>query len=170
MSTAVRRVVLSCMLLMACGAPTASGPAPGPVATYGGACTSRGGLPDPSCTPGDADPRVTQDNVHSTICRRGYTRAVRPPLQESHRLKVALTRAYGIGNVPFSKVELDHLIPLSLGGSSDVKNLWPQFRSGPASVDDKDAIGSSLNRKVCSGQLSLRAAQRAMATNWRTAG
>lgn len=159
-------VVLCCLLLTACGAPTASSP----VATYGGACTSRNGLPDPVCTPGDPDPRVTQDSIRSTICRRGYTRAVRPSRERSHQLKIRVTRAYGIGNVPFSKIELDHLIPLSLGGSSDEKNLWPQFRSGPASVDDKDAIGSSLNRKVCNGQLALRTAQRAMATNWRAAG
>ena len=36
-------------------------------------------LPDPVCTPGAADPAVTQDNIDSTICTSGYTATVRPP-------------------------------------------------------------------------------------------
>lgn len=155
-----------CLLLAACGtaAPATT------ISTYGGSCTSREGLPDPACTPGEADPRVTPDNVHSTICRRGYTKSVRPAREVSHLLKIKVTRAYGIATVPFSKVELDHLIPLSLGGSSSQRNLWPQFRAGPANSEDKDTIAATLNSKVCSGQLGLRQAQQEMATNWRTAG
>src|SRR5258707_15688107 len=38
-----------------------------------------GKLPDRSCTPGSIDPAVTQRNIHSTICRAGWTAKVRPP-------------------------------------------------------------------------------------------
>lgn len=35
-------------------------------------------LPDPHCTPGAVDRAVTQDNLSSTVCRRGgYTASVR---------------------------------------------------------------------------------------------
>lgn len=162
----MKALLAGSLLVAACAA---AGPA-APVTSYGGVCISRDGLPDPVCTPGDVDPRVTPDTVRSTICRRGFTRSVRPSREVSHQLKIRVTRAYGISTVPFSKIELDHLIPLSLGGSSDVKNLWPQFRAGPANVEDKDAIAAALNQQVCSGRRGLREAQRAMATNWRTAG
>jgi hypothetical protein len=71
--------------------------------------------------------------------------------------------------MPFSRIELDHLIPLSLGGASTDANLWPQLREGPSNVADKGALALRLNRRVCSGQLGLRAAQHAIATNWLTA-
>jgi len=121
------------------------------------------------CTPGAVDPRVTPANVRTTICRRGYAASVRPSREVSHQLKIRVTRDYGIGQVPFSTIELDHLIPLSLGGSSAVSNLWPQQRRGPHNAEDKDAVGEQLHARVCSGQLNLREGQRAMATNWETA-
>jgi hypothetical protein len=158
------RALLPLVLLAACASP------PTAPTSYGAQCTSRAGLPDPSCTPGDADPRVTQQNLRSTICRSGYTASVRPPKEVTHRLKVRLTRAYGIGDRPFSEIELDHLIPLSLGGSSDQTNLWPQLRTGPSNVEDKDAIAQLLNRRVCRGQETLATAQHAIASNWKTAG
>jgi hypothetical protein len=162
----VRAALVGCLLLAACSTAT---PTATPTA-YGGSCTSRGGLPDPACTPGEADPRVTQDNLHATICRRGYTASVRPPREVTHRIKIRLTKAYGIGSMPFSQVELDHLIPLSLGGASTDANLWPELRNGPHNVDDKDAVAVRLNRAVCSGRLGLAAAQHAISTNWETAG
>ncbi len=162
---------LSLLMALAAACSTSSTTAsPTPLTSYGGRCTSTGGLPDARCTPGEADPRVTQANVGSTICRRGYTASVRPPLEVTHAIKVRLTRAYGIGALPFAQVELDHLVPLSLGGSSSEANLWPQLRSGPHNVDDKDAVAVRLNRKVCSGRMSLADAQRAIAADWLTAG
>ena len=160
----MRAALVACLLLTACASGTSA------PTSYGGRCTSHDGLPDPVCTPGEADPRVTASNLRSTICRRGYTASVRPPRAVSHAIKLRLTKAYGIGSVPFSKVELDHLIPLSLGGASTDANLWPQLRSGAHNVDDKDAIAVSLNHRVCAGSVSLSAAQHAMATNWETAG
>jgi hypothetical protein len=158
------RALLVLLLVAGCSAT----PAP-PATSYGAQCTSRAGLPDASCTPGEADPRVTPQNLRSTICRRGYTASVRPPKEVTNRIKVRLTRAYGIGARPFSEIELDHLIPLSLGGASTEANLWPQLRSGPANVSDKDDIAQLLNRRVCRGQESLADAQHAIATNWKTA-
>lgn len=119
-------------------------------------------LPDPQCTPGATDPQVTQQNVTETICRPGYTAAVRPPVTETDRAKHALMRAYG----QTRPNELDHLIPLELGGSSAVQNLWPE---PPPSPNPKDRVEDALHALVCSGQLPLATAQRLIATDWTTA-
>src|ERR1700756_1956549 len=36
-------------------------------------------LPDPACTPGAINPKVTPDTLSTTICRKGYTKSIRPP-------------------------------------------------------------------------------------------
>ncbi len=77
--------------------------------------TQPGYLPRRDLTPGAIDPRVTQGNIASTICRRGYTATVRPPYEYSNAMKHRLMRAYGVtGSI--HDYELDHLIPLELGG------------------------------------------------------
>jgi hypothetical protein len=120
--------------------------------------------PDPSCTPGAIDPAVTQANIATTICRRGYTATVRPPENETSRLKSELYVAYGITAGTVS--ELDHLVPLELGGANDVKNLWPEVGPLP---NPKDKVENALNDAVCSGKVPLAAAQKAIAANWQTA-
>ena len=120
--------------------------------------------PDPSCTPGAIDPAVTQADIATTICHSGYTATVRPPESETSRLKSELYKAYGITAGTVS--ELDHLVPLELGGANDVKNLWPEVGSLP---NPKDKVESALNDAVCSGKVPLASAQKAIAANWQTA-
>ena len=130
-------------------------------------CHSVNGLPDPICTPGVVDQRVTQANISTTICVRGYTKTVRPPLSYTHDLKVIQIAEYGYADTSLADYEEDHLIPLELGGNpTDRKNLWPQPRSGTYPASMKDLIENSLHTKVCAGVLTLAAAQAAIATNW----
>lgn len=77
-----------------------------------------------------------------------------------------------------SDYEYDHLVPLELGGSSDVRNLWPELDTGsPSQFDSTDSYGENakdgvedrLNDAVCSGQVTLAATQQAIAANWTTA-
>jgi hypothetical protein len=75
--------------------------------------------------------------------------------------------SYGIPYSTHTRYELDHLIPLELGGNNTARNLWPE----PLTDDDKigpskDALENHLHALVCSGQLDLGAAQRGIATNW----
>jgi hypothetical protein len=63
-------------------------------------------------------------------------------------------------------VEIDHLISLELGGSNDTKNLWPQPYKPTPGAKEKDQIENWLHRQVCSGQMSLRDARKAIATDW----
>ena len=123
--------------------------------TLAGPCHTRhhGKLPDPSCTPGSVDPAVTQANIGSTICRDGWTSTVRPPESQTENFKWNVAEpAYGQQNV---SGELDHLVPLELGGSNDATNLWVE--AGPL-PNPKDAVENALNHEVCDGTLTLRAA------------
>ena len=135
--------------------------------TITGQCHYRdkGQLPDPRCTPGSIDPAVTQANLRSTICRTGYTRTVRPPESQTERFKFQV--AYPAYGDPHSeRTELDHLVSLELGGSNDATNLWPET---PPTPNPKDKVENALNRAVCSGRVTLAAAQNAIASDWLTA-
>ena len=130
-------------------------------------CNSIDGLPDPICTPGVVDPRVTQSNISTTICVRGYTTTVRPPVSYTQDLKVRQIAEYGYADTSLADYEEDHLIPLELGGHpTDPKNLWPQPRSGNHPASLKDQVENSLRSKVCAGAMTLAAAQSAIALNW----
>jgi hypothetical protein len=36
-------------------------------------------LPDPSLTPGAINPEITQQDIHQTVCVKGFTKMIRPP-------------------------------------------------------------------------------------------
>jgi hypothetical protein len=123
-------------------------------------------LPDPMLTPGKAFPGVTANKV----CEPGYSRSVR---HVSETVRKQVFAAYGLaGNhVGYCEgregCELDHLIPLDLGGSNDPGNLWPQsYDSKPWNAHLKDHLERTLHALVCSGKLSLSEAQQAMSSNW----
>jgi hypothetical protein len=141
-----------------------------PLTATATSCHSTGGLPDPRCTPGVADPRVTQDNIYSTICVSGYTATVRPPSTFTDSLKAQQITEYGYADTDVADYEEDHLIPLELGGHpTDRKNLWPEPRGGAESAADKDRVETALNKRVCAGTTTLAAAQSAIASDWQTA-
>jgi hypothetical protein len=100
---------------------------------------------------------VTQGNIGSTVCVSGWTATVRPPPEYTDALKRKQMREYGETGGP-SDYQEDHLISLELGGDPrDPRNLWPEPRGRAEKVD---RIENELNRKVCSGEMSLADAQR----------
>jgi hypothetical protein len=111
---------------------------------------------DPVRTPGVLNPDVTQATIRSTICRSGWTRTIRPPVEYTNALKLKQMQQYGeTGRV--SGYQEDHLISLELGGDpTDPRNLWPEPYPRAAAVDQ---IENQLNAAVCSGALSLGGAQ-----------
>jgi len=148
-------------------ASTTSASRPGATVTTLSECHSINGLPDPVCTPGVADPRVTQDNILTTICVSGYTTRVRPSSRYTDALKAQQIKAYGYTDTKLADYEEDHLIPLELGGHpTDPRNLWPEPLTGVYTATKKDAVENSLHTKVCAGLIALAAAQATMATNW----
>ena len=113
-------------------------------------------LADPTRTPGVLNPNVTQANIRSTICKRGWTETIRPPESYTEALKAKQMKQYGETG-PMSGYQEDHLISLELGGNpTDPRNLWPEPypRAG-----DVDKIEDELNSEVCSGKLTLAQAQ-----------
>ncbi|MDX6475326.1 MAG: hypothetical protein QOH95_837, partial [Gaiellaceae bacterium] len=108
-------------------------------------------------TPGVLNPGVTQATIASTICTRGWTRTIRPPVDYTNALKQRQLRQYGLRGPP-SAFQEDHLISLELGGNPvDPRNLWPEPYPRAAAVDQ---VENDLNRRVCTGSLTLAEAQR----------
>ena len=74
---------------------------------------------------------------------------------------------YGIRSPRPRAYELDYLIAPELGGSGDIRNVWPQPYSAPVwNSRVKDALEDRLHELVCSDQISLATAQHDIAANW----
>jgi len=166
----MKRRVLIPLVVMAVGACGASTATSTPKAAAGVIhCTVRGNglyvLPDPICTPGAYNPAVNQSTIWTTICKAGWTTTVRPPVSVTTPLKRSLILTYGMyAGTSATNYELDHLVPLELGGATiDHKNLWPE--KGP-SRNPKDNVEDAARRSVCAGRMSLAAAQVSIQSDW----
>ena len=123
-------------------------------------CKAQGPLPDPDCTPGAIFPDATKNE----ICVSGYSSTVR---NVSISLKKKVFAQYGIEYpVPFGSYEVDHLIPLALGGSNDIANLWPKSAEPFPGFYEKNITGNYLHKEVCDGNIALSIAQERMAKDW----
>jgi hypothetical protein len=63
-------------------------------------------------------------------------------------------------------LEIDHIVSLELGGSNDIANLYPEKANAEPGYHVKDGLENRLHGLVCSGAMSLRSAQRGIASNW----
>jgi hypothetical protein len=100
------------------------------VATPGQLCTSR----DPDFSRLAYPGKVP-------LCRRHVTPSIR---------KTAFA-LYGIPRAQWSKFELDHWVPLALGGSNSVRNLFPQLLRD---ASKKDRLENRLYRALKAGSVS----------------
>ena len=129
-------------------------------------------LPNATFTPGAVDTRLVADvtgaahlvgGVEANLCAKSFRTGPWRKVSQSEKLKAC--RAYGITTgCPGPSYELDHLVSLELGGSDDIKNLWPQ-PIVEARVKDHQ-VEDVLPRLVCSGKLTLADAQQCVAVNW----
>src|SRR6202790_4907703 len=116
-------------------------------------------VPDQQLTPGDTFEVTAQD-----LCVPGYSKKVR---SVSAEMKREVYQEYGITAHGPGDYEVDHLISLELGGSNSIKNFWPEsHRTLPWNAQVKDRLEDKLHELVCSGQLDLKTAQQAIASNW----
>jgi hypothetical protein len=119
--------------------------------------------PDRHCSPGAYYSLLSRGVLCSPTFRTGTIRDV--PQSE----KFQVEREYGMRASYYGRsIEIDHIVPLELGGSNDIANLYPEPGSGGASYHVKDELENKLHDLVCAGTIPLRAAQRQIATNWRT--
>ena len=118
-------------------------------------------------TPGVLNPEVTQATIGETICRAGWTRTIRPPVDYTTPLKLEQMKLYRRTGT-LSDYQEDHLISLELGGHpTDPRNLWPEPQPQATKVD---RIENELNDAICSGRITLTEAQRRISTLKHTAG
>jgi hypothetical protein len=82
-------------------------------------------------------------------------------------LRQEVFKEYGIVNPRPDDYEIDYLIAPGLGGTEDIRNLWPEPSTSSAwNARVKDALEERLHQLVCDGRLDLPTAQRAIATDW----
>jgi hypothetical protein len=122
-------------------------------------------LPDPKLTPGAV---IASENPCDKAFRTGAVRNV----PKAERKKVYAE--YGVDMKTSRFYEVDHLCSLEIGGSNDLKNLWPEpWHLNCGGVDKgakvKDVLENKLHELVCAGKLSLADAQAAICGNWETA-
>jgi hypothetical protein len=129
-------------------------------------------VPDPKCTPGAKNLTVTLQVLKNPAFRTGCIRDC--STTESDK-----STTYGLYGIPHpvnnqgksQTCELDHLVPLELGGADTLDNIWPQC--GPNQValanryfKEKDMVENFLADQVKSGQMDLNKAQTAIAADW----
>jgi hypothetical protein len=116
-------------------------------------------VPDPRLTPGMAQPLTKAD-----LCSLGEQRSA-PPIPRAIAFKVFV--AYGVTDPRPRAYELDYLIAPELGGTNDIRNLWPQpYQTVPWDAHAKDALEDHLYGLVCDGTLDLATAQKDIANDW----
>jgi hypothetical protein len=116
-------------------------------------------LPEPQLTPG-----ATQPINATQVCTPG------PPDQMATipmAVRQAVFHEYGMDGSQPREFEVDHLITPELGGTDDIRNLWPEpYATTEWNAHVKDQLEDRLRQLVCDRKLDLPTAQRDIATNW----
>ena len=116
-------------------------------------------LPSKTLTPGATHLVALGDlcSVHGSTARVAIDDAVARKVFQEYGLSFSSRSAY----------EVDYLITPGLGGSSDVRNLWPEPDSTIGwNAHVKDALEDHLHDLVCEGKMPLATAQSEIAGDW----
>ncbi len=122
-------------------------------------------MPDPKLTPGAtsalASKQLCDPKFHTTSVRN-------VPESEKRQVYARYGMANHKGACAKAGCEVDHLISLELGGSNDIKNLWPEPYAPAPNAHQKDVVENWLHRQVCSvaSAIPLKDAQHQIATDW----
>ena len=117
--------------------------------------------PDTRCSPGAYYSRLTK----AVICAAGFRTSAIRNVPETE--KFAVEQEYGLPAGHYgTALEIDHIVPLELGGSNDIANLFPEKVNAHPGYRAKDRLEDRLHAVVCAGGMTLRAAQHGIATNW----
>jgi hypothetical protein len=140
------------------GRSLASSDAPGGAARVPGVPASVP-MPNRRLTPG-----AIQSSDTAAICTPGWAEAHR---DVSEATKDYVASEYGLSSR--SGYEIDHLIPLEVGGANSASNLWPEPYDSPYGATQKDGLEDYLHDRVCYHGMPLAEAQHEIAANWYTA-
>ena len=116
-------------------------------------------LPDPHLTPGDINQNITEQVIRDPNFRTSKYRDV---TTDEKKLDA---QEYDVSWADHRKYEFDHFIPVEIGGSNDIKNLWPEplhlnVRGYDLGSKTKDKVEDALGELVKSGQMPLAEAQK----------
>ena len=115
-------------------------------------------VPNARLTPG-----VAVATSKEEVCRESPPKNKIVPVSVQRRV----FGAYGIGSADPGSYEVDYLITPALGGSDDIRNLWPQSYSATTwNARVKDALEDRLHQLVCTGAVDLATAQRDISRDW----
>lgn len=109
---------------------------------------------------------ATEIACRGAVCERGGTRPLRASPAELRRVKRELLSELGLGPEHACLYQLDHRLPLVLGGGSGRDNLVLQ-EIGAARR--KDQLERRLGCLVCAGALDLDDARAAILDDWQAA-
>lgn len=117
-------------------------------------------VPDNRLTPGAI---ATIDTAK--VCQVGYSATVR---KTSAAMKARVYRLYGLPNAPGPDYEVDHRIPLSIGGADVERNLWPEsYHTAPWNAHVKDRLENYVHTRVCVQRtMTLIEGQRLFQGDW----
>ncbi len=119
---------------------------------------------------GALNPVVRQETIDRTICVPGYAKGVRPATSYTNGVKQMLFQRAHMNPALAQTYELDHIIPLALGGHPrKLDNLALQPWKGDNGAKRKDRLEVKLQCLVCSGQMPLAEAQREILEDWQAA-
>jgi len=115
--------------------------------------------PNAILTPGDI-----ATNDLNVICYEYYSKLLVAVPDETVK---QVYEEYMIDNPGYKKYEIDHWIPLALGGSNNLQNLWPQPINYPG-YKEKDYTHMYLRDQVCNHNMSLSKARELITGDWYT--
>jgi hypothetical protein len=116
------------------------------------------------------NPDVHPDTINDTICVVGYTKTVRPSTSYTSGVKRLLLSRAGLSYEDKRDYELDHIIPLALGGHPrSLTNLMLQPWEGEDGAKRKDKLEVKLQCLVCTGKVALDEARAAIFNDWQAA-
>ena len=140
------------------GAPSASAPAsesavatfPPPDTSAGGICALDGGgctalTPGKLCTDKDLDYDGLRYAGKVPVCRGNMT----------EKMKAIVAEKYGIQQSSLPDYEFVYLVPLALGGTNDVSNVWPLHKADAA---ERALLEDKLCSELKSGKITQAAA------------
>jgi hypothetical protein len=125
-------------------------------------------LPDPRLTPGVAGTMIAAQLCDKSF-RTGSVRSVPQSVKQQVYAEYGVKCRPGKVRAPAvscSTYEVDHLISLEIGGTNDIKNLWPQHYSMPLGARVKDKLENRLHVEVCAGKMNLVEVQSCISSNW----
>jgi hypothetical protein len=104
--------------------------------------------PNPQLTPGKLcnTPTAFRYTEHIAYCERDVTFETKEFLIKQYDQQLG----YHIENLERGDFKIDHYIPLCVGGSNDISNLWPQHKSV---YEITDPVEPLVCKKMLAGKL-----------------